>query len=291
MSILETSKFRNIGLFLIVVVAFGLVISKLNVSSPMNTGVLNEPVGSVDAKSVQLPSGGVLGHKERQPNIVQDKYPAGNSTSVVYGKFSGTKAQIDELNQWRLERGYMPPDSDKEQNAYNGYTEEALRSLAKNGDMVALHVLADRYGDLDYIKANGIDVLTVLRIRHDFLYEAAIRGSTRALMELGIHYAAKNQNASGGYEEKKAAEIEVLAIYKVATLRGDPDHFIDELRVSKSIRGVEITDADKQHIDLRAKAIYADLQAKRKDMGLEDFDNSVPETVKNYYESKYGKNY
>ncbi|HOY22215.1 MAG TPA: hypothetical protein PK002_03630 [Cellvibrio sp.] len=288
MSVLEANKFRNVGLFLIVVVAFSLVISKLNVSSPMNTGVSNEPVGSVDAKSVQPPSGG---GKAQQPNIVQDNYPAANSTSVVYGKFSGTKAQIDELNQWRLERGYMPPNSDKEQNAYNAYTEEALRSLAKNGDVVALHVLADRYLDLEYMQAHEIDVLTSSRVRRDFLTDAAIRGSTRALMELGIDYGAEHRNISRTDDEKKAAEIEVLAIYKVATLRGDPDHFIDELRVSKSIRGIEITDADKQHIDLRAKEIYADLQAKRKDMGLDDFDNSVPETVKNYYESKYGKNY
>jgi hypothetical protein len=280
------SKWILCGLFIVLILIT--LLGKLNSQQGLKSLMLNSSMKSEQVVMMtESPSN--LEDKNLQPD--KNERQVVNSFAPVYGKFSGTKAQMDELNQWRFERGYLPPDADKEQNAYNSYTEEALRALAKDGDIAALHVLADRYGDIDYIKANGIDILTVARISDDFLTQAAIRGSTRALMEISVQYEAEYASKAVSPQEKKAAEIEKLAIRKVAYFRGDPDSYLSGLKVAKSVDGVDITDDDKERIDLRAKEIYSQLQEKRKNLGLDDFDNSVPEVVRDFYESIYGKSY
>lgn len=285
MNIFMESRFRSkwilCGAF--IVLALIILTVKLNSQRDLGGGMLSSSAMSVSPSRYE--------DKSLQPNINKNEHRVVNTFASVYGKFSGTKAQIDELNEWRFARGYLSPDAEKEQNVYNSYAEDALRVLAKDGDITALHVLADRYGDLDYIRSHGIDVLSVAKIRDGFLTEAAIRGSTRALMEISLQYESEYASKAESLEEKKAVEIEKLAIRKVAYLRGDPESYLSGLKISKSVYGVDIGGDEKERIDIRAKEIYEQLQEKRKSLGLDSFDNSVPGVVKNFYESIYGENY
>ena len=285
MNIFMESRFRSkwtlCGAF--IVLALIILMVKLNSQRDLGGLMLSSSAMPVSPSSYE--------DKSLQPDVNKNEHRVVNTLASVYGKFSGTKAQIDELNEWRFARGYLPPDAEKEQNVYNSYAEDALRVLAKDGDITALHGLADRYGDLDYIRSHGIDVLSVSKIRDGFLTDAAIRGSTRALMEISLQYESEYASKAESLEEKKAAEVEKLAIRKVAYLRGDPESYLSGLKISKSVYGVDIGDDEKERIDIRAKEIYGQLQERRKNLGLDGFDNSVPEVVKNFYESIYGENY
>lgn len=242
--------------------------------------VIDSPGISEASRPLKVPS---QNQAQQQTVVTQQATRIVTSSADVYGKYSGTKSQRQEVNKWLFEHGYTPPNATDEENVYNSYNHEALQIMAKNGDISALHVLADRYLDSDYIHSHGIDILNVFEIRSGFLKEAAIRGSTRALVELGLADKVKNRYAANSIDESKAAEIGALVFFKAAELRGDPQPFVRGIQTAQVVGGISITERDMQQIDERAHEIYTDLQAKRTQLGLGDFDNSMSETVMNYF--------
>ncbi|HOY22216.1 MAG TPA: hypothetical protein PK002_03635 [Cellvibrio sp.] len=199
--------------------------------------------------------------------------------AVVYGKFSGTKAQMEELNTWRSERGYMlgPEGS----NVYESYNHETLRKLVANGDMYAMEALANNYLDDEYRKENNLDLIAVMKDRLGLLYNAAVHGSTSSLNDLAI--SISNKSAADGIVDFKQKEIEKYAWFAVAAKRGDVMQLYSS---SKSLR-VPFTETDWNLVAQKADQMYRELEQHRISAGLGSFDNSVPETVKDFFDEIY----
>jgi len=199
-------------------------------------------------------------------SVTSEKY----SSEYKWPTVSGSPADQEEMNQWSYARGFtlMLPGK---QSDYEGYTNEILKTLANEGDIHAMQTLAARIGG-----AQGVALLKL----------AAAHGSTMALLSMAIDVAsnyevAELNGAPLPDEEKRKLQVESKAYYEAIGLRGDEEfrrsgdrHFADEK--------VEFTQAEQHYIKERAKAIYDELQQQRTELGLGEFDNSVPDSVKKY---------
>lgn len=186
-------------------------------------------------------------------------------------------ADAKELSGWQSERGYF---TDKELKDYQHDDPKTLETLAHAGDLKAITSLADFHSKNDDTHAAA------------HYYEmGAIRGSTSAISLLAIETVLK---ASQEKENRKPAVFEALAIARVLTLRGDAWHLqkstdtLIDLYESLFNEKLNISVEDQGGIDQRAKEIYNNWAAKRKELGLGEFDNSVPVKVKKHLDIVYG---
>jgi hypothetical protein len=173
------------------------------------------------------------------------------------------------IAQWKKERGYAV-FVEGNQN-YDSYNLETLEKLANDGDGLAVQALAR----VNMLKGfdNGINIYQ----------KAAVKGSTEALALIAASIQGVRFNNASSPEEKKAALIESLAWDNVAALRGDRQSIISEMTLLKS-KGITIETADQAVIKVRAQEIYNELQQERNALGLGDFDNSVPDAVRAYFD-------
>lgn len=183
----------------------------------------------------------------------------------------GDAVSSEEIKKWFADRGnysFFDPDSFSD---YQGYDIETLTRLSDSGDIKAMHVLADRAN-------NFADLRSIL-------FKASIYGSTEALIQLG----SLNENDEGNLKAKpvevqKAKILTALAYYEVAQIRGD---WWGNIASGKSLTErykVSLTEQDRLLIKNLSEQIYSDLQARRFELGLGEFDNSVPDSVIKFYE-------
>ncbi len=189
-----------------------------------------------------------------------------SSTNDQEVEWIGDQAQLDQVANWRAERGWYDT-SNENQDDYSTYSEETLKQLAANGDLKALHRLARRA---------PIDVSKPL------LTKAATHGSTFALFNLGDHVAIHGGITRNDPEEKKKPVlIEAAAYMVVAAMRGDSLNFkymgIGSL---ESRYNMKFNDDDLKLVQARAQQIYNSLESERIALGLGQFDNSIPPVVK-----------
>ena len=207
-----------------------------------------------------LPSGGEQAnmHNKKSPEAPEHWRPMGDEA---------TKAKIIEWFESRGVYGFRGPD---EQNDYKNYDVETLRKLSLSGDVRAMHVLADKAETI--AESNGI------------LFNAAIHGSTGALSQIALSLETEFDLVNKSVEERKPYVMESLAYYEAAQLRGD---WWGNILAGESLLKRYPTDLsalDKSEIQKRAQEIYDDLQQRRTQMGLGNFDNSVPDEVIKFYE-------
>ena len=187
---------------------------------------------------------------------------------------AGTPADRAELAKWEMGRGYK----DKS-NGYESYDEATLKKLVDAGDIQAMHRLAEIYRDDDHIMEFGFEAAK------DLYTKAAIYGSTEAFSRLGsIDWTLVYDKLKGDDPMRHQAALEILATYNVAALRGDQWPNLAAADTFKSINKIKLSVEDEAFIESRAKEIYAELQGKRYELGLGEFDNSVPDSVRRFFD-------
>jgi len=191
-----------------------------------------------------------------------------------YETLMGAPAQASEVKDWYVRRGnYAFSDGNRE---YASYNQDALEKLSANGDIRAMHALANMYLDETHLHHYDADAAN-LQYRN-----AAVYGSTQALADLAVDHQVRFFSHETNEQAKKAAGLEVLALYNVAELRGDKWANLNEGLLFK--RGMTISVEDQQYINTRSQQIYDELQQNRNELGLGEFDNSVPDAVKHFFE-------
>ena len=178
---------------------------------------------------------------------------------------------LHKRQEWLASRGYF---NNGELDAYATYDVAVLEALAEQGDVIAAHALANRLlgagQQQKYYEAYTL---------------AAIHGSTSALVETGRYYQRQFRKYVSQNNDAAATEnlIAWLAYNDVAVRRGDVDAGI-KLNQHLDIRGIEVSQADRDAAKVVSDQIYQNLEAARADRGLEKFDNSVPDYVSGYRE-------
>lgn len=191
-----------------------------------------------------------------------------------YETLMGTPAQASEVKDWYVRRGnYAFSDGNRE---YVSYNQATLEKLSANGDIRAMHALANMYQDDVHLHQYGADAANIL------YRNAAVYGSTQALADLAVDHQVRFFSHETNEQAKKAAGLEVLALYNVAELRGDKWANLNEGLLFK--RGLTISVEEQQYINMRSQQIYDELRQRRNELGLGEFDNSVPDTVKHFFE-------
>jgi hypothetical protein len=213
-------------------------------------------------------------------SIKEKAIPKSNDHSIAAKKF--TKADENEFAKWMSERGHF---TNKERGDYEHYDQKTLESLADAGDIKAIEAL----GSL-HLKNVNFDAAT-------HYYElGAIRGSTMSIATLGL-IAAPIPGLDD--ENRRSAVIEGLAINKVLELRGDEESAKSQTDdLTKSYQRLfneqlNISFEEQSKIDQRAEEIYSNWEAKRRELGLGEFDNSKSLGVKKFFDlakSSHSKN-
>ncbi len=209
--------------------------------------------------------------KESTPN----KISTPDSSELTKPIFAPDESK--EIQGWLERRGYLGPEDER---AYGSYSDEILIALAKNNDLRAIMFLADKAikapnKDLAY-KPEEIEK-RIAKANAYWTLGAAL-GSTTAL-----DYIALYMNRGLDAPEARPVVLNIMAIYKTIEMRGDMDlskssreHFVRE-------RSVVLTQEEQQFVKDQANVIYQDLENRRRELGLGEFDNSMSESVKRFF--------
>lgn len=221
----------------------------------------------------------ILAAQNSSGSTVSNGY-AGNA-SDEYPTIMGSPQMAQEIKDWHRSRGYyvmnffgFPEDE------YASYSMDTLRHLKESGDLRAHAFFARKLSDgtqEGYLKS-----------RDEFM-ELAARGSIEALHLSGFLTKSSDGRFTG--LTKRENVLDYLALYKVAEMRGSR---LPMIEAYSSIEYGEVPPLSKvewQQVEARAKEVYEGLAKKRQELGLGDFDNSVPDSVKMYFEGMGGKEY
>lgn len=188
-------------------------------------------------------------------------------------KFTGSPAEWEERVEWFRSRGNYAMGGEDD---YGSYDMESLTKLVDSGDVRAMHVLAKLYMSEQYEKEYGF------KFAEPLYWSAAVHGSTDALAELAIIQDSKRFGQPD--DQKRGFVIESLALYKAAELRGDRYGFLSIGKSQMKMNNIELSEDEIKYIDQKAHELYRKLSAERASIGLGEFDNSVPETVKKLFD-------
>lgn len=195
--------------------------------------------------------------------------PAFESEEVTY-TYSDNNAELKHrlylAGKYTYERGLISPE-DRE--IYQNYPLAVLQGLGDAGDIHALQELGRRAS-----KAGNF------KLAFDYYEAATVYGSTTALAYLRNTYELANRlylDKSNG----KHALVMIFSYLRVAELRGDYSDSMGVDRLSemheRTYGKTELDEIDYRVIERIAAAIYAGMETRRTELGLEPFDNTVPE--------------
>ena len=191
--------------------------------------------------------------------------------------FSGfTASDIADLKKWDEDAGYI---SKEDAAIYEGYEMQTLESMTQAGDGRAATTLANKYVDAgDFQKAKS------------YYWEAAALGVTASLGNLAL-LSEPASYAGLSLDERKDKIKEVMALLKLAEMRGD-------MRTANIVgKGViqtyqtnfgklEFNESETKQIESRAQQLYSTLENRRREFGLGDFNNSIPDIIQKRYSSE-----
>jgi hypothetical protein len=262
MQIIKTNKLAITAVFFIVAVVFWLFVHKPSVFISQSNTDINQ------AKSVFSNNGfnNAIDSLAKPVETTKLDTIASNNFPEIYNL---TPEEEADAVAWLAAHGERRSSN----NEYAGYDIETLKTLVKNGDLQAVDALGNAY-----LMSFGRDAAD------QFYMDMAARGLTHIFHSIGLNVSVFDYKNAQTTEEKSAAAIEVLALYNVAKLRGD--RWINITMANSFVRmnNIQLSTDDKQKIELRSQEIYNQLQAKRTELGLGDFDNSVPQAVNKYFD-------
>ena len=186
---------------------------------------------------------------------------------------AGTPSEAAEVQEWFVKHGRTPDNDD-----YASYDQATLEKLAINGDIRAMHTLAKVYlkPELLMLPEYGFEGARLQ------LWNAAVHGSTQAFSDLAINTEVRLINLEEDPVAQRKGALEILALYKVAEIRGDRWLTLSQTRIEQKFAP---STGEQQYVENRAQQIYNQLQDDRRAKGLGDFNNSVPDTVKRFFEN------
>jgi len=259
-------KFLLIGI--LVSVASAAIYFYLQTDSPVDQKALYQANDSTHSLSV-LAANSAPSHLP--DNKVQDQ-PQTKEENPRWdsGGIAGTPAEEEVVRRWEQERGYLLKDRQKNEE-YKSYDIPALQIMVDSGDVLAQAEIVRRaYGEA--------------RTRE--IYKALAMGSTSAVMSLGVQLEVSYEDARTDDARQNLVK-ELFAVYEMGALRGDRYNQIVLQNEFIKKHNIQLTEEDKKAIKQRGKELYNEIQQQRFELGLDEFDNSVPPEVSNYYNNLY----
>lgn len=182
--------------------------------------------------------------------------------------------ETKEIKEWFSSKGYFTTEDSA---VYESYSDETLKSLGKQGDLLALDLLISKA-----VKAGNE------KAAKQYITIAAVYGSTTPLGSLAFFTFPGHSNnlTEAG---RRISALETLAVTKVIEIRGDrslaksthTSLFNSYKRIYSS--DLVISDDEQKYVDSRAQEIYDQLQKIRHEVGLGDFDNTEPTSIKKVF--------
>lgn len=210
-----------------------------------------------------------------------EKHDAGDSASTEHRSSFSEETEVDSLPYWITDAGLHEVEEFRrsqghglilENSDINSYDIKTLKELAHSNEIQVLHALALKYLSI----GEGTKAFNTYKT-------AAIHGSTEAIERMASFYAEEYYlNTSATSEEKKAFAHAALGFYHAAVLRGNHEA-LSTAKAFIGVNDIQLSESDHLHIADIANSIYSELELNREKLGLEPFDNSVPEAVKDYY--------
>lgn len=203
------------------------------------------------------------------------------TTTSIYGD----DKEMNEAKKWLSIRSSPWGDAKENEAVYKNYETSVLEQLSDSGDIVAMHVLADRY--LNEFIARG-DGQHGIELQRQTFSRAATYGSTWALNQIALSLSTEAALVNSP-EQRRNMILDSLAYLDVAERRGDRLPKITSRKLTLEEYGFSPSKEELEHIKNRANAIYDDMAEKRQELGLPEFDNNVPESVSRFFSRMEGK--
>lgn len=259
-------KFLLIGI--LVSVASAAIYFYFQTDSIVDQKALHEATDSADSLSILAASSGSShlpdNKAQDQPQVREEK------SGLDSGGIAGSPAEEEVVRKWEQERGYLGKDGQKKEE-YKGFDLPSLKIMVASGDVLAQSEIIRRsYGEA----------------RTKEIYKALAMGSTDAVMDLGLQVEGQYEDAKSDNERHKIVK-EVFAVYEMGALRGDRYNQIVLQNDFIKKNNIQLTEEDKKAIKLRGRELYNEIQQQRFELGLDEFDNTVPPEVSNYYDNLY----
>ncbi len=180
---------------------------------------------------------------------------------AIYKKLDSTKiAQLEYDQQlWKEARGYFTAD---DYNQYASYDDQTLWELGNQGDLKALHMLADSFKESGRVEDTN-----------QILGFASIHGSTKALTRLATISQVQSWRTEANEKDKINNIKNMLAFAEAAAMRGDLSGIWAGLMELQN-NAINLSVDDISDASAIARQIYDDLQNRRSALGLDLFDNS-----------------
>lgn len=227
---------------------------------------LGSVVDDVDTYNVGVSGQSIVPIPEKADSLAEKIAPSSPEIKTL----AGTPSEAEVVRKWEESRGRFDEESLKD---YAGYDLDTLRSLVANGDVKAMIALARLYISEQYAGEYGVKYSMPL------LKVAAIHGSSYAMELYAIQYEA--EHFVNGTSDRNVL-LETLSWNNAAALRGDvyPNN---SATLDLRRKNIQLSANEIQSIRNRSEEIYQQLLSERKNMGLGDFDNSVPVEVQKYF--------
>lgn len=172
---------------------------------------------------------------------------------------------LPSLKDWRAAAGCF---SDQDLNEYGRLDKNVLEDLAKQGDIKAIQTLSDQ----EAISGN-------YERAAELKYLASVHGSVKSIRSLS--------NLKTGeyiYSKNPKDAMEALAYLHVAAKRGDLLAKNDDIKRYYEVQEFYPNEEQQKIIENRANEIMTDLQRRRAELGLGEFDNRPPREQAQFFD-------
>ncbi len=167
-------------------------------------------------------------------------------------------------------------------NTYKAYSDDELKEMAHKGDFIAADTLAFNYFDrMQLDEAYAMAELGIILGSYQSLSLASYRHSP--------HPGEDDDEATR--EQNKLRLMEYLSYVQLMEMRGGGDILTTEILRNTVLKSFETAYGEKEPLTEESyiaikkgvQELYNYYQAKRHELGLGDFDNTVPQAVTNYF--------
>jgi hypothetical protein len=217
-----------------------------------------------------------------------------------------TNQEIKVVDDWFKKVGFAT----EQQRAYElQYTDEQLQSLVDKGDVVAMDALLNRIQQREWQdfeqKVLALNAAGDVESMTEYLNSQKLRDDSYqiSLMEKGITYGSFNAIMAMGRKLRpvlnsddspsvrlanKQQLVERLSYFELLRLRGAGGLYAAngnervDLEYFERQYGEKLIAEDRIKINERARELYDHYQSERRKLGLGDFDNSMPDEVRDF---------
>ncbi|GAA6168033.1 hypothetical protein [Sessilibacter corallicola] len=182
-----------------------------------------------------------------------------------------------ELEDWQHAQGFFVKEDFQ---PYDGYSEDTLLSLAYQGDLLAIEILSQKYlsEHKDIVKYRAIRELSIIS---GSIFSISLRMNS-------LIREARELNHNDKQHEFNEFLGEAIIFSNLAIMRGSYssswqiNHFLDEYEI-------EFDEEQLQQFKRHAQDLYDLYENERIQLGLGEFDNSIPKSVRVNNEKEIGK--